>query len=55
MPSWPSPPLLRISGEICFYFSFDEFLNYVSGRRVVVSTAAPLTGLLPTTHGPGYL
>ena len=33
---------------------FEEFLNYVSARRVVVSMAAPLMGSLPITHGPGY-
>ena len=54
-PSWPSPPLLRISGEIFLDFSFEEFLNYVSARRVAVSMAAPLTGSLRTTHGPGCL
>lgn len=33
----------------------NNFLNYVSARRVAVSMAAPLTGSLRTTHGPGCL
>ena len=54
-PSWPSPPLLLIFGEIFLDFSFEEFLNYFSARQVVASMVAPLTGSHPTMHGPGYL